>query len=58
MDFLKDILGISKNHLDGMQAKVTELELEADYIASRDIRHMINQRLVEIRLLLKNGELK
>ena len=58
MDFLKDILGISKNHLDVMQAKVTELELEADYIASRDIRHMINQRLVEIRLLLKNGELK
>lgn len=52
------MLGITKQQLASMQKKVDQLERENDAIALTRIRHAVNQRLVEIRLLLRDGNLK
>lgn len=51
-------LGITKQQLASMQRKVNQLERENDAIALTKIRHAVNARLVEIRLLLRDGHLK
>lgn len=51
-------LGITKQQLASMQRKVDQLEHENDAIALTRIRHAVNSRLVEIRLLLRDGHLK
>jgi hypothetical protein len=51
-------LGIIEKQIARMQMRVTQLERENDYIGNTPIRHAINQRLVEIRLLLRDGDLK
>ena len=51
------MLGITKQQLASMQKKVDQLERENDAIALTRIRHAVNQRLVEIRLLLRDGNL-
>jgi len=50
-------LGISKQSIYEMQRKVDHLELENDAIALTRVRQAISQRLVEIRLLLRDGHL-
>jgi len=50
-------LGITKPQIASMQRKVDALERENDAIALTRIRHAINERLVEIRLLLRDGHL-
>lgn len=52
------MLGISRTQISAMHKKVDALERENDAIALTRIRHAINQRLVEIRLLLRDGHLK
>ena len=52
------MLGVTKPQIASMQRKVDQLERENDAIAPTRIRHAINQRLVEIRLLLRDGHLK
>jgi len=52
------MLGINKAQIAAMQAKVSKLERENDAIALTHIRHAISERLVEIRLLLRDGNLK
>jgi hypothetical protein len=51
-------LGITKQQIASMQKKIDALEHENDAIALTRIRHDISQRLVEIRLLLRDGHLK
>lgn len=51
-------LGITKPQIAGMQKKIDALERENDAIALTRVRHEISQRLVEIRLLLRDGHLK
>lgn len=53
-----EALGISKPQLAAMQRKIDQLERENDAIAPTPIRHAVNSRLVEIRLLLRDGHLK
>lgn len=50
-------LGITRQQIASMQRKVDQLERENDAIALTRIRHAINERLVEIRLLLRDGHL-
>lgn len=50
-------LGITKQQIDEMQRGVEHLEFENDAIALTRVRHAISQRLVEIRLLLRDGNL-
>jgi hypothetical protein len=52
------MLGITKPQITAMQKKIDALERENDAIALTRIRHAINERLVEIRLLLRDGHLK
>lgn len=52
------MLGISKEQIAAMQKRIDLLERENDAIALTRIRHAINSRLVEIRLLLRDGNLK
>jgi hypothetical protein len=52
------MLGITKQQIAAMQRKVDQLERENDAIALTRVRHAINERLVEIRLLLRDGHLK
>lgn len=52
------MLGINKQQIASMQRKVDQLERENDAIALTRIRHAVNARLVEIRLLLRDGNLK
>ena len=52
------MLGITKPQIDSMQRKVDQLERENDAIALTRIRHAVNERLVEIRLLLRDGHLR
>jgi hypothetical protein len=52
------MLGISRPQIRAMHTKVDALERENDAIALTRIRHEISQRLVEIRLLLRDGHLK
>ena len=52
------MLGINKAQIASMQRKISALERENDAIALTRIRHAINARLVEIRLLLRDGHLK
>lgn len=52
------MLGITKQQIASMQRKVDQLERENDAIALTRIRHAVNERLVEIRLLLRDGHLK
>lgn len=52
------MLGITKAQIKSMQTKVDALERENDAIALTRIRHAISERLVEIRLLLRDGHLK
>ena len=51
-------LGITKQQLSAMQRRIDTLEMENDAIGDTPIRHAINERLVEIRLLLRDGHLK
>lgn len=51
-------LGISRQQIDAMQLKIDKLERENDAIGLTRIRHAVNERLVEIRLLLRDGHLK
>ena len=51
-------LGITKSQLAAMQRKIDQLERENDAIALTRIRHAVNSRLVEIRLLLRDGHLR
>jgi hypothetical protein len=51
------MLGITKVQIKAMQKKVDALERENDAIALTRVRHAINERLVEIRLLLRDGHL-
>jgi hypothetical protein len=48
-------LGITKGQIASMQKKVDALEKENDAIALTRVRHAISERLVEIRLLLRDG---
>lgn len=50
-------LGITKQQIAAMQRKVNQLERENDAIALTRVRHAVNERLVEIRLLLRDGHL-
>lgn len=50
-------LGITKQQIAAMQRKVSALEIENDAIALTRVRHAINERLTEIRLLLRDGNL-
>lgn len=49
------MLGINKRQIASMQARINTLERENDAIALTRVRHAISQRLVEIRLLLRDG---
>ena len=51
------MLGITKQQIAAMQRRVDKLEHENDAIALTRIRHDIGQRLVEIRMLLRDGNL-
>lgn len=51
------MLGITKQQIASMQRKVDQLERENDAIALTRIRHAVNSRLVEIRLLLRDGNI-
>lgn len=50
-------LGITKQQLANMQRKVDQLERENDAIGLTRVRHAVNERLIEIRLLLRDGNL-
>lgn len=49
------MLGITKQQIATMQKRVDKLERENDAIALTRVRHAISYRLVEIRLLLRDG---
>ena len=51
-------LGISADQTAGLQRMVDALERGADYIGDTPVRHAISERLVEIRLLLRDGHLR
>ena len=51
-------LGITRQQIASMQRKIDQLERENDVIGLTRVRHAINERLVEIRLLLRDGHLK
>jgi hypothetical protein len=51
-------LGITNQQLAAMQRRIDVLERENDAIGHTRIRHAVNDRLVEIRLLLRDGHLK
>ena len=51
-------LGITRQQVSAMQRKIDTLERENDAIGHRVIRQAINARLVEIRLLLRDGHLR
>jgi hypothetical protein len=51
-------LGITKPQVSAMQKRIDTLEHENDAIGNTEIRHAISERLVEIRLLLRDGHLK
>lgn len=51
-------LGIQKAQIEAMQDRVDALERANDAIALTRIRHAISERLVEIRLLLRDGHLR
>lgn len=51
------MLGITKAQIAAMQRKVDALERENDAIALTRVRHAISERLIEIRLLLRDGNL-
>lgn len=57
-DAAETMLGISKPQIAAMHRKVDQLEQENDYIGLTSVRHAISQRLVEIRLLLRDGHTK
>lgn len=50
-------LGITKPQIKAMQDKIDKLERENDAIGLARVRHAIDERLVEIRLLLRDGNL-
>lgn len=52
------MLGITTQQIAGMQQMIDTLEIRNDAIALTRVRQAINQRLVEIRLLLRDGNLK
>lgn len=52
------ILGITKTQIASMQRRIDTLERENDAIALTRVRHAISERLVEIRLLLRDGNIK
>ena len=52
------MLGISKPQIAAMQKRIDTLERENDAIALTRVRHAISERLVEIRLLLRDGHTK
>jgi len=58
MNTIELMLGVDAEHIDEMQRKINQLERENDAIGLTRIRHAISQRLVEIRLLLRDGHLK
>ena len=49
------MLGITKQQIAAMQKRVDKLERENDAIALTRVRQAINHRLVETRLLLRDG---
>lgn len=49
--------GVTPQHIAAMQKRINELEQKNDAIAPTHIRHAVSQRLVEIRLLLRDGHL-
>jgi len=51
-------LGVDAQHIAGMQAKIDLLEQENDWIEDTFVRRAVNERLVEIRLLLRDGHTK
>lgn len=51
-------LGISRAQLASMQRAVDNLERANDAIGNTQIRHAVNQRLVEVRLFLRDGHLR
>ena len=52
------MLGVDADHIDEMQRKINALERENDAIALTRVRHEISEKLVEIRLLLRDGHTK
>lgn len=52
------MLGITKQQIVSMQKRINTLERENDAIALTRVRREIGIRLVEIRLLLRDGNLK
>lgn len=50
-----DTLGITRQQVAKMQRAVDTLERQNDAIADKTIRQAVNERLVEIRLLLRDG---
>ena len=52
------MLGITKPQIAAMQKRIDTLERENDAIALTRVRREIGIRLVEIRLLLRDGNLK
>ncbi len=50
-------LGISKAQIRSMMNKIDALERENDAVGLTRVRHAISERLVEIRLLLRDGHL-
>lgn len=51
-------LGVTNEHVAAMQRKIDALERANDWIESTPVRHAVSERLVEIRLLLRDGHLK
>ena len=51
-------LGITLRQVAAMQRKIDALEIENDAIEDSRIRHAISERLVEVRLLLRDGHLR
>ena len=52
------MLGITKPQIAAMQKRIDTLERENDALALTRVRREIGIRLVEIRLLLRDGNLK
>ena len=50
-------LGITEPQIKTMQKRIDKLELENDAIGLTRVRHAISQRLVEVRLLLRDGHI-
>ena len=51
-------LGVTDEHVFAMNKKLDALERENDWIGDTRIRHAVSERLVEIRLLLRDGHTK